>query len=361
MRIHDKILLIGAALVCAIGFAGTALFPAGRFSVQENRYLAPFPQLSAAGVLDGSVSAGLESFASERFAWRAPLRTLWGGALLALGQREAHGVILCRDGSLSRRLPTDAAMYGKNLAAMRHLQGAAQVPLTLFILPRRIEARSEVLPLGYDTSAEEEDLAALPSQVLFFSDCRGDGCWFRTDHHWTQQGAYHAYVRLGEELGYTPLAESAFEIEVASDGFFGSSYAAAGLPLISPDNLELWHYAGEEALQVLRNGEPADFRGLYDRARLQTSDKYAVFLGGNCGTLEITQGEQDTRPTLLVIKDSFGNALLPFLARHFRIVALDPRYTPLSLSKPFEGADKALLLCGIQTLTQGPFLSLMRP
>ena len=133
------------------------------------------------------------------------------------------------------------------------------------------------------------------------------------------------------------------------------------MPLISPDNLELWHYAGEEALQVLRNGEPADFRGLYDRARLQTSDKYAVFLGGNCGTLEITQGEQDTRPTLLVIKDSFGNALLPFLARHFHIVALDPRYTPLSLSKPFEDADKTLLLCGIQTLTQGPFLSLMRP
>lgn len=359
-RIWDKILLSGAALICAVGFVGTALFPARRFSARENRYLAAFPEITASGIFAGTVSTELESFADERFLLRAPCRALWSCAMLALGQREAHGVILCSDGSLSRRLPTDEAIFQKNLFALMQLQRSSlPIPFTVAIAPRRIEARREVLPMGYDTASERAEWARLPSGTLTFPDCTADAQWFCTDHHWTAEGAYAAYVQLGEKLGYTPFPQSEYRSETVSKSFLGSSYAAAGLPLIQPDEVKLWHYEGEEDLLVLRDGTPAPFSGLYDRAKLQSSDQYAVFLGGNCGVTEITTGEGDTRPLLLVIKDSFGNSLLPFLSRHFRIVAYDPRYTTLSLSS-LSQAQHLLILCGMQTLTQSPFLSLLR-
>jgi hypothetical protein len=80
-------------------------------------------------------------------------------------------------------------------------------------------------------------------------------------------------------------------------------------------------------------------------------------LGGNYATLTVDQGESDTRPTLLLIKDSFANALMPFLARHFRILAVDPRYAKPDFDVLFQKADRALLLCGLGTLTEGSFLA----
>ena len=112
--------------------------------------------------------------------------------------------------------------------------------------------------------------------------------------------------------------------------------------------------------RVLRDGQPAAFTGLYDEEKLSSHDQYSLFLGGNCGLLQIDLGEADTRPTLLVIKDSFANSLLPFLARHYRITAVDPRYYTGKLQPLLQNTDTVLTLCGMQTLTQSPFFTLLR-
>jgi hypothetical protein len=61
-----------------------------------------------------------------------------------------------------------------------------------------------------------------------------------------------------------------------------------------------------------------------------------------------------------VIKDSFANSLLPFLAQHYRITAVDPRYYTGKLQPLLQNADTVLALCGMQTLTQSPFFTLLR-
>ena len=65
---------------------------------------------------------------------------------------------------------------------------------------------------------------------------------------------------------------------------------------------------------------------LYESKMLKTRDKYAVFLGGNTSLIDIkTLSEKQGR--ILVIKDSYANSFVPFLAPYFReIVLLDPRY-----------------------------------
>ena len=80
-------------------------------------------------------------------------------------------------------------------------------------------------------------------------------------------------------------------------------------------------------------------------------------MGGNCGVLEVDLGDRDTRPTLLLVRDSFSDSLIPFLARHFRIVAIDPRYRIPSLDALVERADSVLMLAGMQTLTTTAFFT----
>ncbi len=346
------------ALTCALlTLGGTALTisPAPRYSVAEKRMLASFPAVSTSGITDGSVSEQIDRYATERAPFRSICRHVWGGAQIALLQRESHGVLLCRDGSLSARITLNEDVLSRNLAALARVRRAlGDTPLTLAVAPTRIEARRDVLPTLFDV---QDSSTLLPTDTVTFPHCRADEAWYRTDHHWTTEGAYLAYVRLGESLGYPPFPRDAFVKEVVCESFLGTSAARAGLPFIAPDRITLWRYGGDKGFIVTRDDSPTDFEGLYDINKIAAGDPYAVFLGGNCGVLEISTGEADTRDTLLVIRDSFAAPVLPFLARHYRIVAVDPRYAAPALSTLAARADAALVLCGMQTIGNDPFLT----
>lgn len=344
-----------SAVLLALGGAALTFFPAPRYSRAEKRMLAEFPRVSVEGIVNGSVARQSDSYATERVPFRSLCRHVWGGAQLALLQGESHGVLLCRDGSLSARTEINEDVLSRNLSALSRVRRSLEdIPITLAVAPTRIQARSEVLP----ASLRVQDASALlPSDAVTFPDCNTDEAWYRTDHHWTTKGAYLAYVRLGEALGYTPLSRDAFSEETVCEDFFGTSAARAGLPFLSPDRITLWRYEDDCSYTVTRNGTPAAFKGLYDTSQIEAGDPYAVFLGGNCGILEINKGETDTRPTLLLIRDSFAAPVLPFLARHFRIIAVDPRYDPPSLSALCKRADSTLVLCGMQTIGGEPFLA----
>ena len=74
---------------------------------------------------------------------------------------------------------------------------------------------------------------------------------------------------------------------------------------------------------VVSSGQ-SDSDILYDNAKLDTKDKYAYFLGGNIGRLDI-DGTGDGN--LLLVKDSFANCMVPYLAQKYKhITILDLRY-----------------------------------
>ena len=353
----NALFLALAAAPLLVGGVALLAFPAPVYSERENRTLATLPSFTAAAWFDGSAVRALDDYAAERFPARDLCRAVYATGELALRRREVHGVILGRDGSLIRR-PTESDTYFlQNMRALEKLESTLDLPLTTAVAPRRIDVRGEVLPALYDTAREREIWSRLPEETVTFLDCTADDCWYRTDHHWTAAGAYFAYARLGGVLGYAPFPREDFSPEIVSTSFLGTSDAAAGIPGISPDTVSVWHFAGEEAYRVRRDGEPAAFTGVYDYEKLRARDCYQVFLGGNCGLSEITRGEDDDRPVLLVVRDSFGSALLPFLARHYRIIAVDPRYRAADFAKLAAAADRVLVLCGMQTLTDGPFLT----
>ena len=358
----DLVLLRVTGALLLFGTFSLLLFPAPRFSAEENRYLAPRPDFSWRALANGSYTAAWESYTAERMPYRGLLRDLHAMGELALGKREVGGVMLCRDGSLARRLTVNERAYRKNLAALTRLSeraAALGTPLTVAVAPRRVDMRSAVLPQGYDGWQDRAPYQTLAEELptsIALTTLTEDVHWFRTDHHWTAEGAFAAYLSLGAALGYTPYQREDFCQITVSNAFFGTSDAAAGIPLICPDKIERWRYEGDEALHLTKDGQPADFEGIYDFSKLDTRDGYAVFLGGNDGICEIASGQVDDRPTLLVFKDSFANALLPFLSRHYRILAVDPRYATKDIDTLLASADRVLVLMGMQTLTEAAVL-----
>lgn len=337
------------------------LFPAPRLSERENRTLAPLPTFSFGALADGSFETATDLYLTERFPLRNTFREVRAASELALGKMEVGRVILCKDRSLVKRLQPDERIFTGNLRGLSALREAAEnagVPVTLAVVPRSMDVRREALPALFsaDGTPYETLFGLLPDTV----DLRGiseDTDWYRTDHHWTTAGAYQGYLALCPALGITPFDESGFTPDTVSKHFWGTTDAAAGIPGIPSDTVTLYRYAGDTEFTVCRNGEAAPFTGFYDFSKLETRDQYGVFFGGNFATVEVSPNTEEdgspagqARQTLLVYKDSFANALLPFLARHYDILAVDPRYEKEALSAFLARADAVLILTGMQSL-----------
>ena len=156
--------------------------------------------------------------------------------------------------------------------------------------------------------------------------------FFRTDHHWTQLGAYYAYTAFCEAAGFEAVPLDAFDTG-RYDRFVGSMYNfTANYPqsqtlLDNPDYLEYYlpiatTHAKYYADANLENGVPVSV--VYQHLDASVSNKYQCFIGGDTPICVI---ETDVEgPVCLMLKESYGNAFAPFLTSHYsKIIVVDPR------------------------------------
>ena len=156
--------------------------------------------------------------------------------------------------------------------------------------------------------------------------------YFRTDHHWTQLGAYYAYTAFCETAGFEAVPLEDFETG-RYDNFVGSMYTfTKGYPQSdvlknNPDYLDYYlpiyeTHARYYADAALQNGVPVSV--VYTKMDSAVDNKYLCFIGGDTPICIIESTAKGG--TCLVLKESYGNALVPFLTSHYsKIIVVDPR------------------------------------
>ena len=150
----------------------------------------------------------------------------------------------------------------------------------------------------------------------------GEYIYFRSDHHWTALGAYYAYAEYAEAAGLQPLAIDEYERKDLGE-FLGTTYNATLSKSVAaePDNLTVYLPKLNYSYVKIRSGFERKSALIDEEAK-----GYGVFLGGD-SALSIIKTKLDTGKKLLVIKDSYANAFIPFLAPHYdEIHIIDLRY-----------------------------------
>jgi hypothetical protein len=70
----------------------------------------------------------------------------------------------------------------------------------------------------------------------------------------------------------------------------------------------------------------------YNKCIMENYGNYLAFLSGDHGYMVINVPENPQDKNILVIKDSYGNAFVPYLTEHYgNIVVVDPRYADLNI------------------------------
>ena len=160
---------------------------------------------------------------------------------------------------------------------------------------------------------------------------RDEYTYFRTDHHWTALGAYYAYEQFAIEKGVSPIPLSKYKTQ-RFDNFLGTFYSSSGQnPALKkiPDYITAYLPFNNVTCKISESTlyEGFDYDVITDVSDNTSGSKYLTFIGGDNGLTTITNLDLPRGETCVVIKDSFGNALVPFLIPHYgKIYVIDPRH-----------------------------------
>ncbi len=172
--------------------------------------------------------------------------------------------------------------------------------------------------------------------------------YFRTDHHWTARGAYQGYLAFCNATQQTPVKLEELESGKITD-FVGSLYKASNADVLknNPDYVEYFKTRVDVKATVYSDSQMKDGKPCYVVARAVNSDnKYLAFIGGD-QPLEKIETSNKNGKKILVIKESFGNALVPFLCDNYEeVYVLDPRKTNFDLPEFVEkqGIGEVLMI-----------------
>lgn len=159
--------------------------------------------------------------------------------------------------------------------------------------------------------------------------------YFRTDHHWTQRGAYYAYVAFCKTAGIEPHDLSEYETGLVENfvgtmSIYAKDYAERFYQ--NPDTVEYFRPIHSSTMTVyasanLTNGSARSVVASQESAdKMARGSKYSMFLAGDNPITHIVSDTIRNGRVCIVTKESYGNALVPFLTDHFEeIYVIDPR------------------------------------
>ena len=327
-------------LLPVIVLVSSIILPDTGFSEKENRILASRPALKLDQIISGGYEKQFETYENDQF----PLRDMWitlkATTDRLMGKVEENGVYLGKNGYLMEAFNAPSqTQYDATVNAMTSFaQKHSDLKQYALIAPNSVNILKSNLPAFAPTDDQNPWIDKLKDSltsagVTFidirdtFTDHKAENLYYHTDHHWTTLGAYYAYLQAAAVMGIDTSSDS-YDKAPVSQTFKGTLSAKSGFRSGETDELDVFLPNGDNTLSSVVNyvDEQKKSASFYDTSKLNTRDKYALFFGGNHAQIKISTPTESNN-TILVLKDSYANSFVPFLAQHYRkIIMIDPRY-----------------------------------
>lgn len=362
-----------------------------KFSEFENRFLKGTPNLTIETLTDGSYTTNLETYYTDQFPFRNFWISLKTNAHWTLGYKENNDVFYGKGNILIDKFPTiNLENIDKNMEKINAFSSSIDVKLHLSLIPTHndiyidhlstntaMNMQSTILdylnfPYTGSTTTESSSLDMTPledttitgSNSFNYIDVysilyenRENYIYYYSDHHWTSKGAYLAYSQLSKDLGYEPISENDFTITNVSSNFLGSIHSKSPFTFTKLDSI--YTYVSNQEINVIDETGTNQIM-LYDESKLSTKNQYTYFLGGNPPIAIINGTGSDN---ILLIRDSYSNALAPFFINHYKEIHLiDLRTCKLSMSEYIKEhqIDQVLILYSIPNFALDSNLAYLR-
>lgn len=309
------------------------ILPDAEISKTERRKLNTFPKATTDSVLDGKFMSDFENYSLDHFPLRDKFRTLKAfTSYYALLQKDNND-FYSKDGYIIKMeypMDNDSITHATNrfeFIYSKYLENT-DVNIYLSLIPDKntfVSDSDGFLSMDYEkfTNTVKEQMPYAEYIDIFplleLSD------YYATDTHWRQEKIVDVAEYLAAAMG-TNVTDN-YTTVTADVPFYGVYHGQSALPL-EPDTL---CYLESDTLKncTVLDLETNTFIPVYDMDKLDSTDPskipdpYEMFLSGpNRSVLEITNPNANTDKELVIIRDSYANALAPLLTDGYKKITL---------------------------------------
>lgn len=318
-------------------------------SVQENRPLAEMPQITLNSVFSGEFETAFETYLTDNIGFRSKFAKLGTNIENIRGiQKEDSGRIVTlangnqlvlNDGKIIEVFKENSQAAAQYISVLNDYSAkfGSKADMYIMLAPTQIEFdKTKYRNLA---DSEKKTIDRIYSSLKGYKTVNvydklkqntDDYIYFKTDHHWTQRGAYLGYQSLMETKGAKAVLLEDLKVNKAS-GFLGYLYNQANVPEYSKyaDNIE--YFEGSENYTINAkgpddNGNITEYQtNIYCHPDEDTAPTYGIFMDGDHAFAEINTNIKNGE-VALVIKDSYANTVIPLLTNNYeKILVVDPR------------------------------------
>ena len=354
-------------MAVAVLFVFTVLFivlPKRGFSDNENRVLSSCPVPSLESIFDRSFMDSFEDYISDQFPMRDELLSFSVRTSRLEGKKLINDVIYAGEGQDDIRLidsykkPVNADKFIDAVSRLR--DGVINADITVMIVPTAYWLYEDKMPKTFaadDRPLQKDTLEYMCKGISALSDGSGASTevrivediygslkegrdsglnmFYRTDHHWTMQGAYRGYLALAPYLELPVNDRILSGMREVTDSFYGTTWSKVVDYGVTPDRIEVYESPEwKNSVTVTYEDTGESYDSPYNMDYLNKKDKYSMFLNNQHSLITIDNPGADLRRTdgkehnaLVVIKDSYANCLVPLLIDQYETIwVFDPRY-----------------------------------
>lgn len=357
--------LLPIAFICTLvgGLALHLVIKDRPTSNMENRTLQTVAELdvSVESTLNGELTKKLESYISDQFPFRDAWMKAYVQAQGKMGKTYindsyfvdyASGWIISKP-VLEMKKEEELATFADGFVEIQDGLNEHEIPMAFFTFPAKATYVRNPSPayLPDDTGEESNRLLhsimtekGIDNAVLM--DFIGDevdvhDMYFKTDHHWNIYGAYQGYEALMENISaridedIEPIAYDEAANVCLENEFVGSWNKQLYMTVNSDDQV-CYNYpkSFESQFKIYKGpvaeGKEIAFNDIYGLVRNNPEEdtvSYATGYTADYGVLNIINEHAESDKHIVVVKDSYFNAIQFHVASHFKqLTVLDLRY-----------------------------------
>lgn len=311
--------------------------PDKNVSYVENRPLQQMPEFNIETITDGSFMENFEVYTNDQMLLRDTFVNISSNVKKILGQKEINNVILGKDNYLIEKFTKTDLDEERTKINIDFINGFTKKYNNVYfgLIPTATEILTNKHSWYPNKVSQEEIINNIYKQLTntntiniteILKEHSDEEIFYKTDHHWTTLGSYYGYLQICKTLNIKPLQLSDFDKEIIVDDFLGTIQSKVN---IQTEKDILYKYVPKEKTEyeIINTDYPEEIKtDLYFYEKLESKEKYAVYLGGNNGLVYIKNNNIPEKK-LLLVKDSYSHSLVPFLINHYsEIIMVDMRH-----------------------------------
>ncbi|KAF0819035.1 hypothetical protein KIS4809_2327 [Bacillus sp. ZZV12-4809] len=362
------------------------LTPDEKQSILENRKLEQRPDLSLDKFLSGDYSKRFENYFNDQFPERGFF--IEANAMLnrnILRQDVNDDVYIADDGYLlsavAEQDSKEAKVVAERINNFSKLMGERNVNVYTALMPNKSTMMQNKFPNYFPSFGQEnmdllykelDDITnPIDSRDILNKHMNEENMFFYTDHHWQAKAAFYAYQNVmsyiveHEDLDEEVLDYKSYKWDSMGKPFYGSdARKTTSANAEKSDKIVVATLKDSDQKFEMKWGDRKQ-EGLYFMDFLKRDDlytnRYQAYLGGDYALLTIDNLRGSNKENVLVIKDSYANAFIQFLAPHYKEThVMDLRHykgIPIEEYVDNHNIDHIILLNNVNSIYVTPSLT----